>query len=94
MTKASKYDIKIAIAGTLAILAYFILPYLEVLPFALLGIDTATLPNITKAIYMFAYEVITLAIIMYLLREQLKKQWNDLKKIIEPISKNILNTGS
>ena len=80
MTKASKYDIKIAIAGTLAILAYFILPYLEVLPFALLGIDTATLPNITKAIYMFAYEVITLAIIMYLLRDQLKKQWNDLKK--------------
>lgn len=80
MTKASKYDIKIAIAGTLSILAYFILPYLEVLPFALLGIDTATLPNITKAIYMFAYEVITLAIIMYLLREQLKKQWNDLKK--------------
>lgn len=72
--------IKTAGIGILAILAYFILPYLEAVPFQLLGIDTTTLSLLTKVIYMIAYETIIICIIVWLFYPKLKKDFQDMKK--------------
>lgn len=80
MTRTTKQDWKLALAGGLAILAYFILPMIEGVPFLILGIDTATIPNFVKAIYMFSYETLLLALIIFILKDQIKEQFVDLKK--------------
>lgn len=72
--------IKTAGIGILAILTYFILPYLEAIPFQLLGIDTTTLPLIVKIIYMIAYETIIICIIVWLFYPKLKQDFQDMKK--------------
>lgn len=70
---------KTASIGALAILSYFILPYLEGIPFQLLGIDPATLPFSIKIAYMIAYETFMIGIIVWLFHSKLKKDFVDLK---------------
>lgn len=79
MTNKNNYT-KTASIGIIAILTYFILPNLEALPFALLGLDTATLPLVGKIIYMIAFEVFLMCLILFIFYPKLQKDWQDIKK--------------
>jgi len=80
MIKNNKKDWKLAILGILAILTYFIFPMLEVIPLQILGIDSKQMPTVIKAIYMLSYELITLLVIMFILKDKIKPDWQDMKK--------------
>ena len=63
-----------------AIAVYFILPYLQPVPFELLGIDLATVPMIIKTIYLVVFEALMIVIIVSLFYDDLKENLADLKK--------------
>lgn len=80
MVKNNKKDWKLAILGILAILTYFIFPILEIIPLQILGIDSKQMPTVIKAIYMLSYEMITLLVIMFILKDKINRDWQDMKK--------------
>lgn len=80
MKKIDKTDLKRAGSGLLAIFAYFFFSYIETLPFVILGIDVNTLPNRIKIPYLLIYQALLLAIIIFILWDQLKHDMEDIKK--------------
>ena len=66
--------------GIGAFIIYFILGEIEGLPFYLLKIDTNSIPTWLKIIYMIAYEIIFMAIIAFIFKDKLKKDFKDIKK--------------
>ena len=68
--------------GITIILFYFITLFIpfQVLPFSLWGIDYTKLPLWFKIIYSLFFELLQFAIIIFLLKDQLKKDLLDLKK--------------
>lgn len=71
---------KTAGIGILAILSYFILPYLQAVPFQLLKVDTSTLPFSFKIGYMIAYESLMIGIFILLFYPKLKRDFKDMKQ--------------
>lgn len=75
-----KQFIKNFLLGLLAFASYFVLSLTESLPFELLNIDTASIPMVVKTIYLFAYEILIMAVIAIILHKKLLKDFNDIKK--------------
>lgn len=81
MTKEKKKNKYLyPLIGIGAFITYFILGELEGLPFSLLKIDTNSIPTWLKVIYMIAYEIIFMAIIAFIFKNKLKKDFKDIKK--------------
>ena len=80
MKKIDKTYLKRAGSGLLAIFAYFFFSYIETVPFILLGIDVNTLPNSIKIPYLLIYQALLLALIIFILWDSLKKDFEDIKK--------------
>lgn len=72
--------LKRVLVSLCAIVIYLILPEFQAAPFILLGIDTAYTPMAIKSIYMAAYEIMLMAIILFLFKDQLKLFLVDMKK--------------
>lgn len=68
--------------GIGVLLFYFVCMLLpiRIIPFYLLGIEYTEVPLWIRAIYSFLFEAIQLGIIIFLLRNQLKKDLTDLKR--------------
>lgn len=82
--KNKNYDelikqLKNYLIGFGAIIAYFLLSQLQLLPFQLLNIDYNKIPIFGKVIYLLCYEAILIGIIVLIHLRKLKKDFNDLK---------------
>ena len=66
--------------GIGAMALYFLLPYLEGVPFAIIGVDTTTLPIWVKVFYLIMYSVLTASLIMIIYNKKLSKDFKDMKK--------------
>lgn len=71
---------KRALIGIGVILIYLLVPYLEKPFLELFSIDVSLLPDVVKHIVMASFEVLTLAIIMFIYRKDLEKDIKDIKK--------------
>lgn len=61
-------------------LIYFLATELRSLPFWLLNVNTETLPQFIKIIYMIAFQIALIGTIIYIFRKDLKENFEDLKK--------------
>ena len=77
------------IKGCSVILIYFIFSLFNTLPLALLNIDFNSLPIIVREIYNISLEVIMIVIFIIIFKDTFKKAFQDIKKIISLILKNI-----
>lgn len=75
----NKKEIKLALIGILAFFIYMLLPKLQGLPFAIVGIDTESIPMYLKIIYMISFEIVLMAIIIFLFKDKLMKDRKDIK---------------
>lgn len=66
--------------GIGAMALYFLLPYLEGVPFVIMGVDTTTLPIWVKVFYLTMYSVLTASLIMIIYNKKLSKDFKDMKK--------------
>ncbi len=66
--------------GIGAMVLYFLLPYLEGVPFIIMGVDTTTLPIWVKVFYLTMYSVLTASLIMIIYNKKLSKDFKDMKK--------------
>lgn len=66
--------------GIGVICAYFILNELLTLPFLLAGINYNSIPITIKVIYTLIYEIMLIGIIILILKDEIKKALNDIKK--------------
>ena len=66
--------------GIGAVSAYFILNELAALPLILAGVNISSMPLILKSIYSLSYEIVTLAIIYLILKEEINKAIVDIKQ--------------
>lgn len=66
--------------GIGVIFAYFILNELLTLPFLLAGINYENIPLTIKIIYAIVYEIMMIGIIIIILKDEIKKALNDIKK--------------
>lgn len=66
--------------GILAIIVYLFLPYLEPIPFNLLGINLKTVPVIVKTIYLIVFEFLIVMILLSIFNNKIERDFNDLKK--------------
>lgn len=72
-------QVKKYITGLGAIVVYFLLSELQLLPFQLLDIDVNKIPLYLKIIYLLCYEAILIGIIILIHLKKLKKDLSDLK---------------
>ena len=80
MTFPKKKETKNLWIALIAIAIYFILPYFKTVPFLLVGLDPATLPNYVQSIYLMFFELLMMALILMLYKDKLIHDWKDLKK--------------
>ncbi len=73
-------QVKKYIAGLGAIIVYFLLSELQLLPFQLLDIDITKIPLYLKIIYLLCYEAILIGIIILIHLKKLKRDFILLKK--------------
>ena len=66
--------------GIGVICTYFILNELLTLPFLLAGINYDSVPLTIKVIYAIIYEIMMIGIIILILKDEIKKALNDIKK--------------
>ena len=66
--------------GIGAMALYFLLPYLEGVPFIIMGVNTTTLPIWVKVFYLTMYSVLTASLIMIIYNKKLSKDFKDMKK--------------
>lgn len=66
--------------GIGAMILYFLLPYLEGVPFVIMGVDTTTLPIWVKIFYLTMYSVLTASLIMIIYNKKISKDFKDMKK--------------
>ena len=66
--------------GIGAMVLYFLLPYLEGVPFVIMGVDTTTLPIWVKVFYLTMYSVLTASLIMIIYNKKISKDFKDMKK--------------
>ena len=66
--------------GIGAMALYFLLPYLEGVPFVIMGVDTTTLPIWVKVFYLTMYSVLTASLILIIYNKKLSKDFKDMKK--------------
>lgn len=66
--------------GIGAMALYFLLPYLEGVPFVIMSVDTTTLPIWVKVFYLTMYSVLTASLIMIIYNKKLSKDFKDMKK--------------
>lgn len=66
--------------GIGAMALYFLLPYLEGVPFVIMGVDTTTLPIWVKIFYLTMYSVLTASLIMIIYNKKISKDFKDMKK--------------
>lgn len=66
--------------GIGAMALYFLLPYFEGVPFAIMRVDTTTLPTWVKVFYLIMYGALTASLIMMIYNKKLSKDFKDMKK--------------
>lgn len=66
--------------GIGAMALYFLLPYLEGVPFIIMGVNTTTLPIWVKVFYLTMYSVLTASLIMIIYNKKISKDFKDMKK--------------
>lgn len=75
-----KKEKKLAILGICSFLLYMFLQEFQILPLYLLGIDISKMSSFGKIIYLSIYEIIFFMIIVFLFKDKLKRDFQDLKK--------------
>lgn len=75
-----KINNKKTLTGIGVFLLYFFVSQLQGLPFWILNIDTTTIPDALKAIYVCAFQILLTISIMYIYRKDIKNNLGDLKK--------------
>lgn len=75
-----KKNDKKSLIGIGVFLFYFFASQFQALPFWILGINTETLPEFVKIIYMIAFQIALIGIIAYIFRRDIKENLEDLKK--------------
>lgn len=73
-------QVKEYVIGLSAIVIYFLLSELQLIPFQLLNIDINKVPLYLKIIYLICYEAILIGIIILVHLKKIKKDINDIKK--------------
>lgn len=66
--------------GLGVLLVYFILSEIQTLPLVLMKVDYASMPLISKVIYLLSYETLMIALICLILNKEITKAINDIKK--------------
>lgn len=66
--------------GLGVLFVYFILPYFQGLPFALLNINVDNISLTSKVIYLIAFSILTMAIILLIYNKKIVKDYKDMKK--------------
>lgn len=75
-----KSEHKRTLTGIGVFLLYFFVTQFQGLPFWILGIDTNTVPEIIKIIYLCLIQIVLITSIFYIYKKEIKKEWIDLKK--------------
>lgn len=66
--------------GLGAILVYFLFPYLQSIPFIIFSAPTIDMPLELKVLYLIAFNSLTAAIIMFIYKKKIIKDFNKFKK--------------
>lgn len=66
--------------GLGVIFLYFFLPYLQGIPFSILGLETDTLPVAGKVIYLIAFNSVIAALIMLIYNKKITADFQEMKK--------------
>lgn len=66
--------------GLFVILLYYVMSFLQTLPFELFNIDLKEVPIFIKSIYLICYEVLMIAIMLLIYKDLVLEKWKDLKK--------------
>lgn len=85
-----KENNKKGVIGIGVFLFYFFATELQALPFWLLNVNTETLPEFVKVIYMIAFQITLIGIIAFIFRKDLKENFEDLKENHQNYFKNYL----
>ena len=85
-----KENDKKSLIGLGVFLFYFFATELQALPFWLLGVNTETLPEFVKIVYMLSFQIALIGIIAFIFRKDLKENLEDLKKNHQNYFKNYL----
>lgn len=75
-----KENNKKTLTGIGVFLLYFFVSQFQGLPFWILNIDTAAIPEVLKAIYVCAVQILLVISIIYIYRQDIKNNLEDLKK--------------
>lgn len=67
-------------SGIFAFLVYLFFPYLEPIPFQLVGVDIRTVPMIVKTIYLMIFEILIATIIISIFKDKVERDFQDMKK--------------
>lgn len=68
------------ITGLSVMFIYFILPYFQGLPFAIMNVNVDTIPLTSKIIYLMAFSILTMALIVLIYNKKIIKDYKDMKK--------------
>lgn len=74
-----KKRIPLFVVGLGVLLFYLLFPELQLIPFKLLNIDINKLPMYIRIMYSIFFELIMVVTIILVFKDQLKKDWADLK---------------
>lgn len=85
-----KKNDKKSLIGIGVFLLYFFATELQALPFWLLNINTETLPEFVKIVYLLAFQIALIGTIAFIFRKDLKENLEDLKKNHQNYFKNYL----
>lgn len=66
--------------GLGVIFLYYFLPYLQGIPFSILGLETDTLPVTGKVIYLIAFNSVIAALIMLIYNKKITADFQEMKK--------------
>lgn len=75
-----KKNDKKSLIGIGVFLFYFFASQFQALPFWILDVNTETLPEFVKIIYMMAFQIALIGTIIFIFRKDLKENLEDLKK--------------
>jgi membrane protease YdiL (CAAX protease family) len=79
-TKNSKHDLTLCITGLTAFFIYMVLPNFKGIPFQLLNIDFTSIPIYLRIIYLITFELLLMGIIIFIFKNKIKKDINDMKR--------------
>lgn len=71
---------KNVVQGIATLLIFLVMPSFQSVPFDLLNVDLNYVPTFVKSLYMIIYEILMIALIVFIYRDLLVEKWKDFKK--------------